>query len=582
MNFKDWKLISQDGQKAKLKHANGHEMTLAMKAIPKIQREQIMRLAKANEYKDGGEVKHYADADGQDSDVQSDSQPTKTPTVIVNNNPNPTNPVATVANTVPTSLPTVSPNTGPSQGTVNQGGQPNPSGIIQTALAGAAGQRDVDIANAKAQIPVEQGMATGLANSANPTLNAQNAEQSLAHELFGNVASDVAINPHRYQDQLSAPENIAHGLGIILSGAGSHATGGRNLALDYINNQIDRDIDAQKSTFANKRSVLSAYHDLFGDSFATTNMTQATMQEVYKNLLKNIALQRGTPQAYAAYNKAAADITNDQALKVKNSAVDLSGVPGNNPVYRETGAQNVPRGTSPNPIAQQPAGGMTTADLQKLHDEQTGAVSAGIPSSKEVGNEESKKETAEDVAKELKQEPIEPILSPNAERIYQNALNYNPGATKQGEAMQQQYKTAKLADEQLKNVNKNYAQLIDLAGKGGVMGRIHRTFEPEDVPSGGGDLVSGLIRGGSKAISGFANTSTNRLYDAASQNLTGALTSILRGQVNDSTIHDIVRKVSPEYGDTPGDLREKAKILADFIKIHVPTDALHPFGISNR
>lgn len=57
MNFKEWEKVSEDNKTVTLKHPKGHQMTIALKGLPKIQQEQLKRLTFAK----GGEV----DEDGE-------------------------------------------------------------------------------------------------------------------------------------------------------------------------------------------------------------------------------------------------------------------------------------------------------------------------------------------------------------------------------------------------------------------------------------------------------------------------------------------------------------------------------------
>lgn len=53
MNFKDWEKVSEDGKTVTLQHPKGHQMTIAVKGLPKIQQEALKRLKLA----DGGQIK---------------------------------------------------------------------------------------------------------------------------------------------------------------------------------------------------------------------------------------------------------------------------------------------------------------------------------------------------------------------------------------------------------------------------------------------------------------------------------------------------------------------------------------------
>lgn len=66
MDFKDWKKVDEDGKTVTMQHPKGHMMKIAVKALPKIQQEQIKRLpfAKGGDVLDSG--KDGISTQGQD------------------------------------------------------------------------------------------------------------------------------------------------------------------------------------------------------------------------------------------------------------------------------------------------------------------------------------------------------------------------------------------------------------------------------------------------------------------------------------------------------------------------------------
>lgn len=581
LNFKDWKLASSDNEKATLRHAKGHEMTIAVKALPKIQREQIKRLAKVQNFDEGSPNTVQSDDNG-DADAPVQQAPAGTHITI---NAAPAAPVQQPAvaqpaqnaagyNAVAAQPPPQSaiPN-GPSSGVLNPNGQLNPSAAPQAAQAAVEAQKQVDIAKAKANVPNEQGIIQGTAQTQANIENVYKQLQDETNKLYGDINSGK-INPNHFMEQMSAPKKTLSGLGLVLGGMGAGMLGSaENPAMRFINSQIDRDIDAQKASFGNKKTILGAYENLFGQGVTATNLARNAMLEVYKHNIDLIANQLGTPQAQANALKAKADIGNQQQQNLKASALDITALPGYHATYSDTTAANIPKAT---PSVIEPEGGMTTAELQQLHEQQTkepqkASIAGGHGSNKELEG--------------ITKNSIKPILTPNAERAYLKS-QYNPQAEPHRADIEAQYKRAKLADEQLRTLNETYGQLIKESNPGGFLsgawGRLHRDFDPEAVPTGGSDIATGIIKGLARLGSAATNTDRNRVYDANKTKLIGALTSALQGQVGDGTIHELVDRNAPEYGDSPESLRNKLKNVEKFIRDHVPTSDLEPFGIAHK
>lgn len=83
------------------------------------------------------------------------------------------------------------------------------------------------------------------------------------------------INPNNYMGSLSTGGKIATAIGLALGGIG----GGTNQALEFVNRQIDRDIDAQKAELGKKETLLSSLSRLYGDQVTGEHMTRAILND---------------------------------------------------------------------------------------------------------------------------------------------------------------------------------------------------------------------------------------------------------------------------------------------------------------
>ncbi len=122
------------------------------------------------------------------------------------------------------------------------------------------------------------------------------------------LISQPGINPHQYMDNLSTGGKIAAAIAIALGGLGGGISGqGGNVALDIINRNIDRDIEAQKfnyeqnqNNFRNQQSLYGMLHQQFGDDQSSYLATRSGMLEIAKMQIQKQA--NNTTSAVAGYN----------------------------------------------------------------------------------------------------------------------------------------------------------------------------------------------------------------------------------------------------------------------------------------
>ena len=108
------------------------------------------------------------------------------------------------------------------------------------------------------------------------------------------------IDPNHYMSDRSTPQKFAQAIGLILGGISSGQTGQPNPVLDFINRQIDRDIESQKSTAANQHNLLSALTHQYGDQAIAQNMYRAVMLNKFSHELNTAAAMNNSAQAKAA------------------------------------------------------------------------------------------------------------------------------------------------------------------------------------------------------------------------------------------------------------------------------------------
>ncbi len=127
------------------------------------------------------------------------------------------------------------------------------------------------------------------------------------------------INPKQYMENMSTPAKVANAIGLFLGGFSTAYTHQGNPALDMLNKQIDRDIDAQKTGLNNKMNIYHAYLEQYKNAAVAENMTRATQLAIYGSKLKQAALNNANPLIMARYKQGEAAIQS-QILPLVQSA----------------------------------------------------------------------------------------------------------------------------------------------------------------------------------------------------------------------------------------------------------------------
>ena len=110
---------------------------------------------------------------------------------------------------------------------------------------------------------------------------------------------DGHINPNHFWESKSSIGKVSTAIGLILGGAGGGLTHQENPALKFLNQQVERDVDAQRSNIANRHTLLNAYMKQFDNLQVATNMTKATELGIYASQLEQAAAKAADPAAKA-------------------------------------------------------------------------------------------------------------------------------------------------------------------------------------------------------------------------------------------------------------------------------------------
>jgi len=142
--------------------------------------------------------------------------------------------------------------------------------------AGIAKQSAAESEAAKTTEATLMGQAKGLQNTLDQY---QSAHKEIDDEVknFQQDIVDGHIDPNHYLGSMDTGQKIATGIALALGGLGGSLHGGGNQALDFLNKQIDRDIDAQKAALGKKETLLSAAMRKYGNLRDATDMTRMMM-----------------------------------------------------------------------------------------------------------------------------------------------------------------------------------------------------------------------------------------------------------------------------------------------------------------
>jgi hypothetical protein len=377
LDFKHWQVEHADKQKATLKHKDGHSMTLAISALPKIQQQHLRRLVKER-MADGGPVKDEAVtpfthdpsletstpeveyrngipqskgrgnlvngsaygygqsskeaasrpinsyAEGTpDEPVTKEEEaglpsameglkalgrfvsqgPAVTDAALEGREPTPKERGEVGNPVVPTSPAThITINAAPQPATGPQGLPPAfnqpveapaataPSVALAAPRTAAPSQLSADVQEAAAQ-KLQQDQAAIEAQTAKFNEYKTHADE------FAQYMRSNPINPNAWAENRSTAQKVSTAIALMLGGFQSGFRGGPNPVMEFLNKQIDRDIEAQKARAEQQATVYGAYRHLYGDSITAYNLTKAAALDVYNDKMQKAAAQLGTPQA---------------------------------------------------------------------------------------------------------------------------------------------------------------------------------------------------------------------------------------------------------------------------------------------
>jgi len=523
LNFSKFQKVSEDDKTVTMRHEKGHEMRILLKQLRPIEREQIRRLKMAK----GGDP---ADAIDSGSGDLAQAAPTSGLAPVASAPIAPPPPAAPMAPPPPAQsaqsvapVPIDAPQTPAAPAVLNPEGTMDPGAAAQAAQKAIEMQSDIDAQAAQAKARYDQQYLEERQRLAKQDVD--NLQELKSHtDDFAQYIKSNPINPNLYGESQDGLQKTATGIGLFLGGLGGQ--GHNNMALDFLNKNIERNIAAQRENAANRKTIWGAYHDLYGSEQVANNLAKISANDILTHQVELTAARLGTAQAKqrAMQLKAAKAIENSKLLQ--DSAVDIKALPG---------ARGMTLGAVPSPTG--------------------GAMASNAPTSGEKGTSG--------------------LLIPNSEQRFKQ-LAYTPKARENLAAIQHQYNNAVQADKALSQIDETFGKLENNADAGSIGGNLRRR---------GSHAVAGIPFGVGQALSSSLNyltdTEANKAYDSNQSNLIGFVSSALKGtNIGGQQIEDIVQKNSPERGDSPELIHQKKNNIIDFIKNHTDTSLLKAWGLT--
>jgi len=119
------------------------------------------------------------------------------------------------------------------------------------------------------------------------------------------------IDPNHYWHEKGTGGRIMASIGLLLSGLGSGMGGGPNMAMQVIQSNIKRDIDAQEKNLETKKSMLADTYRQTGDLRLARQMAEHTATNVALAQLNTVAAKSSSAQV-----KAIAQVANAQGQQL--------------------------------------------------------------------------------------------------------------------------------------------------------------------------------------------------------------------------------------------------------------------------
>lgn len=264
---------------------------------------------------------------------------------------------------------------------------------MEAMARGVEGQKTGLMAEAEAKAQQGRAEAGAIEKGMIDLAQVQNDFQARTKELTDErsaLMSDFQkghIDPKAYLGRMDTGQKVSTAIGLILGGVGAGLAGGENVVLKMLNQQIDRDIDAQKAEVGKRATLLSANLQEFGLMKDAADMTRINMMDMLKGKLQQAAATATSPLAKAQAMQAIGVIDQQTAPVLAQLAMKKA-VLGNKNIDPSTAIRFVvdpaDRDKAFKEAGSRQQLGETVKLVDKSYDDlsQIGAIGANLPFSK--------------------------------------------------------------------------------------------------------------------------------------------------------------------------------------------------------
>lgn len=172
----------------------------------------------------------------------------------------------------------------------------NAEGALGSQKAGIFNQQAQSEANNLSQLQESQHKAMG------------------EHENFVKDVQNGYIDPNRYIGSMGTGETIGTAIGLMLGGFGGGITHQGNPAMDFLNKQIDRDVNAQATNLNQKNNLLAHNIQMLNSVQDGYRLTQAQMNSMYSHKIDQAVAGNTNPIAQAQAQQARGQLLSKNAM----------------------------------------------------------------------------------------------------------------------------------------------------------------------------------------------------------------------------------------------------------------------------
>lgn len=342
MNLKHVKSVEDDGKDHFIvDHAHHGKFKVAKKGLDKSTKGEIQKLAKGGEakadsvpgYADGGGVSDFLsglrvpdmgignpleglkNAIGQSAASQfpGANDPAPTAQQAQSAQAPATEAAPPAAPPPPATMPPPAP---PAKAAPSGGGVSDLERQI-VAAGKAKGEGEDEQARVAAQAGAEKAaLAADQAQQIKELSAKRDAQFQAYQQRADQVAQGIAngdIDPNRYWTRKSGAEKAGNIIGMILGGLGSGLSGQPNMAVQLLEREQDRDIEAQKANLGKQQTLLSHYVQQGHSVQEAAQLARADMRDYAAAMMEASASKFAGPEAMALAQQHKADTAMDTA-----------------------------------------------------------------------------------------------------------------------------------------------------------------------------------------------------------------------------------------------------------------------------